>query len=317
MERGLVCVTKVKVHPESLRGQVDRYIVDRLVGQLSNDHVLIDTFWMTVNDPEIALLDDTKIAVCYSGIDWENTRCIEDRILAHRLINNKSSLQIHIGNTNNKYFFSYWAEFIRQNPNNYFNESYTQIPNIEKLFLSYNRRGHQHRTFLLSLIDEYGLADSGIISRPTGKRIGEIEEYLDPLDDKIDMYSLGDPMLWNKFLINVVTESTTYTDLFISEKTWKPIIGLRPFLILGDTELYTKLKELEFDTFDDLFGTWWKDHQWEDRARSIVDILKNFENDHTDLNKLYAKLLPRLQYNRENFILFMSKNHDKICNLEL
>lgn len=308
---------KVKVHPESLRGKVDRYIVDAITRQLSNNHVLIDTFWMTVDDPEIALLDDTKIAICYSGIDWENTGCIEARLEAHRLINSMSASQIHIGNTNNEYFFSYWVEFIRQNPNNYFNESYTQVPNIEKLFLSYNRRGHQHRKFLLSLIDEHGLEDSGIISRPDGKRIGEIEEYLDPLDDKIDMYSLGDATSWGKFLINVVTESTTYTNLFLSEKTWKPIIGLRPFLILGDENLYIKLKELEFDTFDDLFGTWWKDSQWENRARSIVSILKHFENDHTDLNKLYAKLLPRLQYNRENFKSLMIKNHNKICNLGL
>jgi len=305
-----------KVNPTSLRGTVNNYIIDTVSKQLPNDHVLIDTFWLTVKDSIITKLDDSKIAVCYSGLDWENTGCIEDRMAAHRLINARSARQIHIGNSNTQYFFSYWAEFIRQNPMYFLDEIYIQAPRLEKLFLSYNNTRRDHRVFLLNQIDDRGLGEIGIISRPGQARMAQIVEQFDENDRElknVDCYSLGEPAIWNTFLINVVTESTTHSDVFLSEKTWKPLIGMRPFMILGDTNLYAKLNELGFDTFDDLFGTWWKDPDWQRRAVSIADILKQYQ--HTDLNKLYTKLLPRLQYNRENFKSFMIKNHNKICNL--
>lgn len=307
-----------KVNPTSLRGILNNYIINAVSKQLPDNHVLIDTFWLTVKDPVLAKLDNSKIAVCYSGLDWENTGCIEDRMAAHRLINARSSKQIHIGNTNNEYFFSFWTEFIRQNPKYFLDNVYIQPPKLEKLFLSYNNTRRDHRVFLLDQIDSQGLDGVGIISRPGSARMAQIVEQFDENDrelQNVDCYSLGEPEIWSKFLINVVTESTTHSNLFLSEKTWKPIIGMRTFLILGDNNLYTKLKELGFDTFDDLFGTWWESLDWQQRARSIVDILKQYQ--HTDLNKLYAKLLPRLQYNRENFKSFMIKNHNKICNLGL
>ena len=59
-----------------------------------------------------------------------------------------------------------------------------------------------------------------------------------------DIISLGDPNYWNKHFCAVVTESVMHSDVFLSEKTFKPLIGLRPFIILGDGGLYDKLKEL-------------------------------------------------------------------------
>ena len=53
-------------------------------------------------------------------------------------------------------------------------------------------------------------------------------------------------------LAAVVTETTIHSDVLLSEKTFKPIIGLRPFLILGDQNLYKKLVEMGFDVFEDM-----------------------------------------------------------------
>jgi len=163
----------------------------------------------------------------------------------------------------------------------------------------------------------------GFVSRPNNS-VGKITYTIDPYDGEgnfqnppNDIYSLGDPDIWSKIFINVIVETTKHTNVFLSEKTWKPIIGLRPFLILGDDQLYPKLKELGYDTFDDIFGTWWHKPLWQDRARSIIDILQQFGEQEKDLNKLYLHLHPRLLYNRNNFITHMNINHNKICNLGL
>lgn len=312
-----------KVNSRSIRGKVDDYINENITRQLPNDHILIDTGWLESNDPAIAQLNDTKVAVCYSGIDWENTDCIEPRRNAHKLIQQKSKAQIHIGNSNGPYYFSYWVEFIRQYPDHFFDSVYTVTPQIEKLFLSLNRKEHPHRNFFLDLLDKNNLTNLGFVSRPNNS-VGKITYTTDLYDGERsfqnppnDFVGIGDPDIWSKIFINVIVETTKHTNVFLTEKTWKPIIGLRPFLILGDDQLYPKLKELGYDTFDDIFGTWWHEPFWQDRARNIIDILQQFGEQEKDLNKLYLHLHPRLLYNRNNFITHMNINHNKICNLGL
>jgi hypothetical protein len=307
----------------SRRGKVNSYIIEQILPQLSFDHVFIDTSSITVNDSSLDKLDPKKIAVCYSSIDWENTGCIPLRADAHEIIRNNSRAQIHIGNSYGPYYFSYWVEFIRHNPRWFFDSCYTQEPNITKLYLCLNRKLHPFRVEFLQLLEP--LSNLGITSRGTAgftDPVYNIKE-LDPHDPENhgttvnDIFSLGDPNIWNQIFVDVVTESCKHSNVFLSEKTWKPIIGLRPFLILGDDNLYNQLHVLGFDTFDDIFGTWWTLPHWRDRAQAIVDILKNFDSNLLDLNMLYQKLLPRLIDNRTRFETYMIENHNKILNLGL
>jgi hypothetical protein len=290
----------------SLLRQVDNYIIDKVIHQLPDNYRFIDTWGITPIDVAIKQLTQNETAVCYAGVDWENTNCLDIRKQAHALIQEKSKNQIYIGNHNGKYYFSFWVEFIRQNSAGYFNTDYDARPNIEKVFLSYNRHLPHHRIYFLKRIDQTDLANIGILSR------GDLQNRIPE-----DIYTLGDPNIWNKFFVNVVTETICHSDVLLSEKTWKPIIGLRPFLILGDRRVYEKLHELGFDTFDDIFGEWWKnpDEDWHPRVDSIIDILTNFERDLSNLNKLYEKIFPRLLANKHRFKEYMIENHDKICNL--
>jgi hypothetical protein len=309
----------------SPRGKVNSYVIEKILPQLNDDQILVDTSSITPQDQVLETLHADKIAVCYSSIDWENTNCIALRKDAHAIIQARTQSQIHIGNTSGKYFFSYWVEFIRQNPEHFFDDIYLADPNIEKLYLCLNRKDyHLHRKFLLSEFDKRSnLAALGIISRPS-QPVGTLHYNYKTYDDgehnnsfPNDIYSLGDPRVWNKFFVNVVTESCVHSNVFFSEKTWKPIIGLRPFMILGDDAIYTKLHELGFDTFDDIFGTWWEEPTWQGRACAILSILENFSVANPDLNTLYKSLYPRLLKNRQRFISYMFENHEKICNLNI
>ena len=312
-----------------LRGQVDDYIIKTIKQQLIEDQIFVDTSWINQAYLDSLQLNKTQTAVLYSGIDWENTHCIEQRVDLHQYINNNTKNQIHIGNTNNQYYFNFWTEFIRQYPDRFFDEAYLTEPKIVNKFLCLNRKMHEHREYLLDLFDNLNISQQGLISRP--------EHFLGNLDQDYinlikldttefrqipnDIYGLGDPDIWNSFFLNVVTETTTHTDVFISEKTWKPIIGLRPFVVLGDYSINSKLQDLGFDTFDDLFGNWWEDSNewkdWRDRTNRLADLLESFfaDNTLTQLNTLYEKLKPRLIANRNRFIEFQQENINKIRNI--
>jgi hypothetical protein len=305
-------------------GNVDQVIEHSIISRLQDNHVFINTTWLEINDELISTFDKNKTAICYSGPDWENTNCIDIRKNAHTLISENFKNVIHIGNTRGKFYFNFWAEFIRQNPNSFFAESYIIDPNFKKLYMCLNRKPHSHRLFLVNLLEKHNLLNDGYVSVHRKHNPMYLKEQLSnrvksannsivddiPIDN--DIVSLGDSNIWNSHFINVVTETTVHTDVFISEKTWKPIIGLRPFLILGDFHIYGYLKELGFDTFDDLFGTWYINKNWETRAESIIDILSFYKD--KDINIIYKKIFPRLKHNRECFIDFLENNIVKICS---
>jgi hypothetical protein len=74
--------------------------------------------------------------------------------------------------------------------------------------------------------------------------------------------------------MNLVNESTVRSRIFITEKTWKPIMSGQMFMIFGNAGIVAELRRLGFDVFDDII-----DHAYdsEPEARSR-------------LNKLHAEL---------------------------
>lgn len=303
-------------------GEVDQFVEKSIVANLSENYVFINTTWLETNSELISTFDKSKTAVCYSGPDWESTSCIDLRTDAHKLIKENFKDVIHIGNSRGKFYFNFWTEFIRQHRDNFFDPVYTSEPEFKKTYMCLNRKPHVHRLFLVNLLENNNLIIDGHVSAYREKnpillneRMSErIKSANDSVVDNIsipnDIVSLGDPFYWNTHLINVVTETTVHTDMFISEKTWKPIIGLRPFLILGDYNIYNYLKEQGFDTFDDLFGTWYKNENWEARANSIIEILNYYKQE--NLNMIFRSIRDRLLKNRFCYNKYMIENYQKI-----
>jgi hypothetical protein len=79
---------------------------------------------------------------------------------------------------------------------------------------------------------------------------------------------------WTDTCLNLVNESTVKRRIFITEKTWKPILSGQLFLVLGNQGILSELRRLGFDVFDD-----------------IIDHSYDFETDaRTRLNKMHAEL---------------------------
>ena len=115
---------------------------------------------------------------------------------------------------------------------------------IDTAYMCLNRKPHPHRLQLYRQLEELNLLESGIVSMGgtpplrllpddiVGQTIapnGGTEQF----GITNDIVSLGNINYWQRHFVNIVTE--TIWDIepsnFISEKTFKPILGLRPFLI--------------------------------------------------------------------------------------
>jgi hypothetical protein len=116
-----------------------------------------------------------------------------------------------------------------------------------------------------------------------------------------DIWSLGNPEIWQECFLNVVSETTQPFDpgtenVFLSEKSVKPFIGMRPFLHYGSPRMSELLRDRGFETFEEDFGYNPGDcHQ--DQAHQLRDIITSIDNPEALYKKLHAKIL----HNRNHF----------------
>lgn len=228
---------------------------------------------------------------------------------------------ISLGYVNNEYFYDFWAVACSK-----FFKTYTieelQPSKFDYLFLNYNRKPHRHRTELVKLFEESNLINQGCVTLGNSKyTVGDghtqyqnygANDVVGDVGIPNDVYSLGQLTIWNSSLINVVSE-TQYEyskNVFLSEKIYKPIIGLRPFVINGSPGIYRILKKAGFDCFDDLFPvTLLSDenfnNNWKfNNHKHIIETLMKFKD--TNLLEIYNQLKPRLLYNQKLFYEYVS-----------
>lgn len=209
-------------------------------------------------------------------------------------------------------------------------------------FINYNRKPKPHRIQLAERLHNTG----GIVTlglNDAGYDVSEgikTELYL-TIDDSPDAYthngkyrlqknfggvpydlcSLGRLDLWQQHFLNIVseTEFLPWDTTFVTEKTWKPIVGLRPFVINGQTPIYKWLRDRGFRTFN---------HYWphvDIEAASELTIhnriveVAEFVVAQTpaQLRDMYTAMLPDLLHNRQRFYEFAKEQQLKIGNLFL
>lgn len=297
---------------DNIIGKHDKYVKNKIKSQLKDGDVFINTTWLEIDkDLESIFSQKVKRAILYSGPDWENTNCIYERRKAHQFVSDNSEEVVHIGNFDNENYFCFWLDFLKKHPFPEF-DFFDRKP--EKKFMSLNRKPHDHRVELIDSFESAGLIDDGYVS--LGGRY-TLDEWENEVGDKAvagdvgitnDITSLGNPELWNNHRINIVSETTQHTNFFISEKTFKPIVGCRPFMILGDVKVTDYLKRCGFDVFEDIFGTGHNCKWHSDRIRWIILALQTVDVDLLELKE-------RLLYNKEHFKIVQKQNRERLLSL--
>lgn len=321
---------KKYIERDNIINNLEVKYLQELINSCSSTDLFINSIWGEVDDTLIELVKQKPSrAIIYSGMDWENTSDLCRKNFNDYIKKNIKNI-IHIGNSDGEGYFSFWLFFTEK----YF-ASYpinkVEFNNPKNVYMCLNRKRHKHRVKLVDRFKEEGLLEYGLVSLG-GDSENNIPQLnlnvdVDEVDgnkatnyqtDNIpnDISSIGDLTNWNSTLINVVTETTTHTHTFISEKTWKPIVGLRPFMIVGDYKIYSYLKEYGIDTFDDIFGTGYE-HPWvHKRIEWVISNLKKYSN--TNLLDMYKDLYPRLVKNKlqlKKIFEINSSRYQKAINL--
>jgi hypothetical protein len=185
---------------------------------------------------------------------------------------------------------------------------YTPINN-KNLFLNYNRNPRAHRIEFLSNVLNSNIFDRGLIS--LGKIIDGDNEFLinnSPItiDETSDLkfnkacnITKGD---YEKTFLSVVSETLVDEDtLFITEKTWKPIMVGHPFMILGNQGTLKYLKSIGYKTFG-----FWINEEYDDISDSSARSIKIVE----ELEKLSKKSIEELVEIRKEMMEVCKHNYE-------
>lgn len=209
-----------------------------------------------------------------------------------------------------------------------------------KKFICLNRKPHPHRRSIVEKLlpyQEQGYLSLGLPGNPIvleeefADEQGIRDEYGNLGVDETfvsarirnDIFSLGNIDIWNRSLLCLVTEtefSNAYPDnFFISEKTWKPVIGMRPFFVYGQAPLRHYLKAQGFDIFDDVFDYSTIDESLGDPGKQAqyAQVAVNAINLIDDPVKQYQKFFGRCQANKNRFRQYAYEQWNKLNNLDL
>jgi hypothetical protein len=237
----------------------------------------------------------------------------------------------YLGNFETQHQFSFIATLLPK----YF-KNYTDIDlgltEVKHLYVNYNRKPRPHRVDLVNHLIAEGLDNLGVITLGKDAFYSNGPAPVIFLDEQPedyaqegnwghglafgiphDIHSLGNMTIWRNHFLNIVgeTEFNPWDPMFITEKTWKPILGLRPFLINGQPQIYQYLRNNGFCTFEQYFPV----DQQEVHA-GIVDTVKYLRQlSASSISDLYHTMLPDLLHNRNRFSEFVQEQQHKINNL--
>ena len=209
----------------------------------------------------------------------------------------------------------------------------------EYLYLLYQRKPRLHRIEITKILVEQDMIKHGIVT--LGNNDGSGYDWSQGaqgpvlvIDDSPDQYhhnggatdyagipndlvSLGRIDIWKKHFLNIVseTEFDNWQPRFVTEKTWKPIIGLRPFVIHGQNAIYSWLRKNGFKTFN---------HYWphlsvednEDQHGSVLSVIHFLaEMPRSQIQAMYEDMLPDLIYNKNRYKEFAIEQKHKMYHL--
>lgn len=187
---------------------------------------------------------------------------------------------------------------------------------ISKSFVVLNRRPWQHRCLFIDLLQKHNLIDTDrtLITWLASEENCLIEQgipydfkYWTPrpiIDDPPEM-TPGDasvPVHYHDCFTEIVCESNLDA-LFLTEKTCKPIVGKKPFVLFAKPGSHEYLKELGYKLYDDIFDYSFDSIQDdEERAEAIIQqfkVINNYSNE--QLEKMYESIIDIIEYNYNHY----------------
>lgn len=209
-----------------------------------------------------------------------------------------------------------------------------------KLFNCLNKRKRPHRFWFYTKLLEHDLADRGLVSiNEFDIRHMYVENRLPPanLIEQANkrlpstIYGISNTEHPDSYYINrirddvcadswvsVVSESS-FSDMdnevFVSEKTFKPIACMHPFIILGNRGSLAKLRELGYKTFSGFIDETYDTLSTFERMEAIAVALKKI-NEIDDKLTWYKSMRHILEHNRRQLAINAGLDNPAIIKLK-
>lgn len=210
----------------------------------------------------------------------------------------------------------------------YANLSANFQPNdIEKIFICLNTKAHYHRCMMIDRLHQKKLLEKGYFSWHDMPSYTSKTQYIwkswDPkkvtLSDDYNVYDGNHlksqhtiPDESNKSFMFLVNETCT-DRIFVTEKTWHPILIGKPFLSFASPNFHKYLQQLGFVLYDEIFNYDFDNilNDYE-RCKQIVLEVENISN--LDLNQLNNTIQEKIIYN-QNHAIELLKTQKNVPNV--
>ena len=170
-------------------------------------------------------------------------------------------------------------------------------------FLYLNKQSRRHRVKLYDKLLEQGVLDNSIYTFVEGESKRRLEkEYELPGIDPKDYPRWGKDqditeMPYVDTVCSIVSETNDNdTDVFMTEKIWKPIIAQHVFVVHGNHLYLQKLREIGFKTFGSYFDESYDlENDQNKKIDKIVSLCKDLKT--KDWNDIYCQTIALRQHN--------------------
>jgi hypothetical protein len=324
-------------------GRVEYLIRDILARkveqQLSVNKVMfINPTWLHENDIDQNINDENPdFIICHNFADPVVPRIFD-------AIKKSGRPYIMIGNADHCRL-DFWAMVCDLYFKSYSDQETFVLSNPEavKKYICLNRKPHPHRIRMVEQLKMQGVFDDGYVSLglpgagaiTVDSNFDESQGITDEhgnigIDERFvsnkirnDIFSVGDLEVWNRSYLCLVTETEFSNgnpqEFFISEKTWKPVLGYRPFFVYGQPKLREYLKAQGFDIFEDIFDYSIVDETLPDYGRQVqyAQVAINAINKITSPYGSYCENFYRFQQNKKRFHDYVYEQWSTLNNLNL
>jgi len=165
----------------------------------------------------------------------------------------------------------------------------------------------QHNSYYLNPVTDFCPEEFGNISRLLNDGINPLPNHPGHKPNEVENTVILS--FYNEFFIDVVAE--TYTNgltFFPTEKTFRPIYGLTPFITFGPQGFLSTLRSTwGFRTFDKWWDESYDDCQNYERIKQMYQIIKSIDClSDLELNEMYVDMQSTLDHNY-NILLEINK----------
>jgi hypothetical protein len=120
---------------------------------------------------------------------------------------------------------------------------------------------------------------------------------------------------YRKIFVDVVCETKVMgNSLFLSEKTWRPMVAKRPFITMSNLNTLKNLRRLGFKTFDQWWDEGYDDYSDQDRVREILKLVNTIST--WSIDHCRQVLIEMQDVLDHNYQVFCELSYKKI-NLQL